>query len=97
MLVALVYPHRSRPAVFGLLAAAWVVPSLVGPTAAGLITEHVGWRWVFLGFAPFAVLGALLLVPVIRTLPEVERDAPARPRGEVSGSPPSPPRSVSPR
>jgi len=76
VLVALVYPHRSRPAVFGLLAAAWVVPSLVGPTAAGLITEHIGWRWVFLGIAPFALAGVLLLTPVIRRLPDVERDAP---------------------
>ncbi|MFL6118577.1 MFS transporter [Actinophytocola sp.] len=76
VLVALVYPHRGRPAVFGLLAAAWVVPSLVGPTAAGLITEHVGWRWVFLGIAPFALLGVLLLSPVIRNLPAIERDAP---------------------
>lgn len=76
VLVALIYPHRSRPAVFGLLAAAWVVPSLIGPTAAGLITEHVGWRWVFLGIAPFALLGVLMLAPVIRSLPEVDRDAP---------------------
>jgi MFS family permease len=76
VLVALVYPHRSRAAVFGLLAAAWVVPSLVGPTAAGLITEHVGWRWVFLGIAPFALLGVLFLVPAIRTVPEVDADAP---------------------
>jgi MFS family permease len=76
VLVALIYPHRSRPAVFGLLAAAWVVPSLVGPTAAGLITEHIGWRWVFLGIAPFALAGVLLLTPVIRRLPDVGRDAP---------------------
>ena len=69
VLVALVYPAARRPAAFGLLAAAWVIPSLVGPTAAGLITEHVGWRWVFLGIAPFAVLGVLLLVPVLRSLP----------------------------
>jgi MFS family permease len=79
VLVALVYPHRNRPAVFGLLAAAWVVPSLIGPTAAGLITEHIGWRWVFLGFVPFAVLGVLLLVPVIRKLPSTERDATGSP------------------
>jgi MFS family permease len=76
VLVALVYPHRNRAAVFGLLAAAWVVPSLIGPTAAGLITEYAGWRWVFLGIAPFALLGVLLLVPVIRRLPSLERDAP---------------------
>lgn len=69
VLVALVYPAERRPAAFGLLAAAWVIPSLVGPTAAGLVTEHAGWRWVFLGIAPFAVLGVALLAPVIRTLP----------------------------
>ncbi|HEX2132372.1 MAG TPA: MFS transporter [Actinophytocola sp.] len=34
VLVALVFPVRRRPAAFGLLAAAWVVPSLVGPPAA---------------------------------------------------------------
>lgn len=80
VLVALVYPARGRPAVFGLLAAAWVVPSLIGPTAAGVITEQVGWRWVFLGIAPFALLGVLLLTPVIRKLPphEPDRDAVAR-------------------
>jgi MFS family permease len=72
VLVALVYPAARRPAAFGLLAAAWVVPSLVGPTAAGLITEHVGWRWVFLGIAPFAVFGVLLLMPVLRALPAAE-------------------------
>lgn len=74
VLVALVYPQRGRAAVFGLMAAAWVVPSLVGPTAAGVITEQVGWRWVFLGIAPFALLGVLLLTPVIRKLPQHERD-----------------------
>jgi MFS family permease len=72
VLVALVYPAVRRPAVFGLLAAAWVIPSLVGPTAAGLITEHIGWRWVFLGIAPFAVLGVVLLFPTIRNLPSAE-------------------------
>jgi MFS family permease len=77
VLVALVYPQSRRPAVFGLLAAAWVVPSLIGPTAAGVITEQVGWRWVFLGIAPFALLGVLLLTPVIRKLPAHERDADA--------------------
>jgi MFS family permease len=84
VLVALIYPHRSRPAVFGLLAAAWVVPSLVGPTAAGLITEHVGWRWVFLGIAPFALLGVLLLTPVIRKLPATEPDPGAARRKGVA-------------
>ena len=69
VLVAIVYPERDRAAVFGLVAAAWVVPAAVGPTLAGLVTENFGWRWVFLGIAPVVPLGVLLMVPAVRTLP----------------------------
>lgn len=69
VLVAQVYPHRDRPAVSAALAAGWVVPSLVGPTLAGLVTQLFGWRWVFLGLIPILVIGLLLLVPVVRRLP----------------------------
>jgi MFS family permease len=81
VLVALVYPERSRPQAFGLIAAAWVVPSLIGPTVAGLVTEHIGWRWVFLGLIPPGVLGILLLVTTVRRLPKLDDDVPkATPR-----------------
>ncbi|SER60093.1 MFS transporter [Actinokineospora terrae] len=73
VLVAAVYPERVRPAAFGLLAAAWVVPSIVGPTLAGIVTERFGWRWVFLGLVPLAVLGVVLLVPTLKGLPRPER------------------------
>ncbi|WP_461144092.1 MFS transporter [Salinifilum aidingensis] len=66
VLIARVYPERHRPAAFGALSSAWIVPSLLGPVIAGFLTEHVSWRWVFLGLAPFVVLGALLLVPSLR-------------------------------
>jgi MFS family permease len=69
VLVAQVYPHRDRPAVSAALAAGWVVPSLVGPTLAGLVTQFFGWRWVFLGLVPILLIGLLLLVPVVRQLP----------------------------
>jgi MFS family permease len=81
VMVALVYPERDRPKAFGLLSAAWVVPSLIGPTIAGLVTEQFGWRWVFLGIVPFAVLGVALLVPTVRRLPALDESAPgATPR-----------------
>lgn len=69
VMIAYVYPERAQPAAFGILSAAWVLPSLVGPAAAGLLTEHASWRWVFLGLVPLALLGALLLLPAVRTLP----------------------------
>ncbi|HEU5470126.1 MAG TPA: MFS transporter [Actinophytocola sp.] len=84
VLVALVYPERARARVFGLIATAWVVPALVGPTAAGLITERLGWRWVFLGLAPFALLAMLLMTPALRGLPTLDESAaPATPRRGV--------------
>lgn len=75
--VALVFSEEARPRVFGLIAAAWVVPSLVGPTIAGILTEQVSWRWVFLGVVPFALLGVLFLVPTVRRLPAMEENRPA--------------------
>nr|CTQ92315.1 transmembrane transport protein [Kibdelosporangium sp. MJ126-NF4] len=69
VMIAYVYPERSQPAAFGLLSAAWVLPSLVGPAVAGTITEHASWRWVFLGLVPIALVGALLLLPAVRKLP----------------------------
>ncbi|GAA2347818.1 MFS transporter [Saccharopolyspora halophila] len=66
VLIAQVYPERHRPAAFGALSSAWVVPALLGPLVAGLLTEHASWRWVFGGLAPLVLLGAVLLVPAVR-------------------------------
>ncbi|GAA1020823.1 hypothetical protein Aple_076740 [Acrocarpospora pleiomorpha] len=48
VLVGRVYPAATHPRVFSLLAAAWVLPSVVGPAITGFVTEHFSWRWVFL-------------------------------------------------
>lgn len=68
LLIALVYTDRERPVMYAANAAAWVLPAVVGPSVAGLVTEHLGWRWVFLGLVPLAALGLALLVPVARRL-----------------------------
>jgi MFS family permease len=66
--IAAIYPERSRPAVFGLMSAAWVVPSLVGPPVAALVTERFSWHWVFLGLVPFVAVAFALVVPGVRRL-----------------------------
>jgi MFS family permease len=66
VVIARVYPAEVRPKMFAATAGAWVLPSLVGPYAGGLIAEHLGWRWVFLGLVPMVVPGGLMLVPVLR-------------------------------
>jgi MFS family permease len=68
VIVARVYPERSRPKVFAWMAGAWVVPSLVGPSFGGLVAQHLGWRWVFLGLIPLVLPAALMLWPALRGL-----------------------------
>jgi MFS family permease len=67
------YPESLRPRMFAILSTAWVVPGLVGPAAAGLVADHLGWRWVFLGLLPLVVAaGALTLPAVAGIAPPVE-------------------------
>jgi MFS family permease len=80
--IAAVYPERARPALFGLMSGAWVLPSLVGPPAAGFVTERLSWHWVFLGLVPVVVFALLLVVPAARRLAPPERATGAR-RGLV--------------
>ncbi|WP_239092316.1 MFS transporter, partial [Streptomyces sp. SID14478] len=64
VVVSRAYPPRLRPAIMAAFAASWVVPSIVGPLAAGALTEHLGWRWVFLG------IPVLVLLPLALALPQ---------------------------
>ncbi|MHA7135169.1 MFS transporter [Oerskovia turbata] len=68
VLVARVFPEDQRPSVFAAFAAAWVVPSLVGPVISGLIVEHLGWRWVFLAVPVLAVPAVLMMRPGLRAV-----------------------------
>lgn len=69
VLIARVYDPALRPKVFAALSGAWVIPALVGPSIAGALTEHAGWRWVYLGLPPFIAFGVVLLIPALRGLP----------------------------
>lgn len=68
VVVARVYPRSLHPAIFAGFAAAWVVPSLVGPTIAGAVTELWSWHWVFLGVVFLVVPALLMVVPALRGL-----------------------------
>ncbi|WP_328747841.1 MFS transporter [Streptomyces sp. NBC_00285] len=68
VVVGRAYPERLRPAIMAAFAAGWVVPSIVGPLAAGAVTEHLGWRWVFVGIPVLVVFPLALALPQIRRL-----------------------------
>ena len=74
VLVAQALPDALRAKVFASFAAAWILPSLLGPSLAGAIDALWGWRLVFV--AP------LLVVPVALWLlrPALRRTTRAVPR-----------------
>ncbi|WP_353951403.1 MFS transporter [Knoellia sp. S7-12] len=65
-------PEHLRAKVFATFAAAWILPSLLGPGAAGAAEALVGWRLVFL-------LPVLLLIPALLLLLPALRRASAQP------------------
>lgn len=79
--IALAYPQHLRARMFALVSGAWTVPSLVGPSIAAVISDHVSWRGVFVLLLPLIAAAATLALPQLRRLgrpgsPE-EREAPA--------------------
>lgn len=84
VVVARLYPPLLHPRLFAWFAAAWVVPSLVGPAAAGAVTQHAGWRWVFLGVAVLVVPTTLVLLPALRRIGPPDTPGDSAPRGRLA-------------
>lgn len=79
VIVARVYPEAIRARVFAGFAAAWVIPSIVGPAIAGVIAEAVSWRWVFLGVIALVLpAAAMMLRPLLRVHEQVAGDPAVR-------------------
>lgn len=76
-IIAVVYPPRLRPAVFSAFAGAYVVPSLIGPGLAGLLTVWFTWHAVF-AFIAILLIGSLFIVVKATAGMEAQR-------GESSG------------
>lgn len=68
VVVSRAYSERLRPAIMAAFAASWVIPSVVGPLASGTVTEHLGWRWVFVGIPVLVVLPLATALPAIRQM-----------------------------
>lgn len=80
VVIARVYPGELHGRMFAAFAAAWVVPSMIGPFLAGAVAEFVHWRWIFLGVAGLTALALMLVAARLRG---VSLDS-----SEESGAPP---------
>lgn len=81
VVISRAYPEHLRPAILAAFAASWVIPSVVGPLASGSVTEHLGWRWVFVGIPVLVVFPLVLALPAIRRMASgpADPDAPVEP------------------
>jgi MFS family permease len=66
VVVARVYPPVLHPKIFAAFSAAWVIPSLVGPFAAGRVAQLASWHWVFLGVVVLVLPALAMLLPALR-------------------------------
>jgi MFS family permease len=68
VVVARVYPPQLHGRIFAAFAAAWVVPSMIGPFLAGAVAQYLHWRWTFLGVAVLTLIAFILVVVRLRAV-----------------------------
>lgn len=68
VVVARLYPAHLHGKIFAAFAAAWVVPSMIGPFLAGAVAEYIDWRWAFLGVAVLTAAAFLAIAIRLRGL-----------------------------
>lgn len=69
-----IIPPRQRGKYQGLMGAVFGVTSVAGPLAGGLITDHLGWRWLFFVTLPIGLLALTFIVKFLH-LPHEPRKA----------------------
>ncbi len=70
VMVARAFPSSLHPSIFAGFAAAWVLPSVIGPFLGGLVAEYFGWRWVFFGVVFLCAPSLVAMRPSLRQLRE---------------------------
>lgn len=71
------FPPQQLGRALGINSTAWVMGSIVGPVAGGLLVGTLGWRWVFFVAIPFAligVIGSILVLPDSRPTTKARTD-----------------------
>jgi EmrB/QacA subfamily drug resistance transporter len=80
-LIAAAFHGRERGVAFGIWGATIGAAAAIGPLVGGLLTQGLGWRWIFFVNVP---IGAVALILALRRLDE-SRD-PSRTRVDLAGT-----------
>jgi EmrB/QacA subfamily drug resistance transporter len=83
VVIADLFPPLERAKWMGLVSATWGISGIVGPLVGGLLTDALGWHWVFLVNLP---LGAVALWLIVRHMPALGAPEGPRPRIDVPGA-----------
>ncbi|MEN3122473.1 MDR family MFS transporter [Janibacter sp. LM] len=70
-----IIPPRQRGKYQGLMGAVFGVTSVAGPLLGGVITDHLGWRWLFFASLPIGLI-ALVFIAKFLHVPHTPRRAP---------------------
>jgi len=65
-LLGATYQGRDRGIAFGMWGAVGGTAATVGPVCGGLLTQHLGWRWIFAVNIPISVIAIVITVRVLR-------------------------------
>jgi EmrB/QacA subfamily drug resistance transporter len=65
-IITLVFPAHQRGLALGIWGAMAGVAGAVGPTLGGILTEYVGWQWIFLVNVPVGLVAVLAGLAIIR-------------------------------
>ena len=64
-----IFPADRRGQALGVWGATAGIASLVGPVLGGVLVDHGGWQWIFLVNVPVGVLGFVMAVRLVPSLP----------------------------
>src|SRR5881409_2658754 len=56
-IITVTFPPRQRGTAIGIWAGVSALALAIGPLVGGVITEHIGWSWVFYINVPIGILG----------------------------------------
>ena len=65
-IITATFPPRERGAALGIWAGVSAVALAIGPLVGGLITEHIGWNWIFYINVPVGIVGLVAARVIIR-------------------------------